>query len=90
MLTLQSQRLRFSYHEAFARLPEAYEALLLDVLQGDQTLFVRIDEVLEAWRLVTPLLRMHLPVHPYASGSWGPAEANQLMAPSGEACWLDW
>ena len=90
MLTLQPQRLRFRYNEVFGRLPEAYEALLLDVLTGDQTLFVRIDEVLESWRLLTPLLELPPKVHPYSAGTWGPAEADGLLAPTGGVCWLNW
>jgi glucose-6-phosphate 1-dehydrogenase len=88
LLTLQTQRLKFRYDDAFDRLPEAYEALLLDLMYGDQTLFVRIDEVLEAWRVVAPLLSEDLPVHPYAAGTWGPAEAERLTVPAGAACVL--
>ena len=88
LLRLQTQRLKFRYEDVFPRLPEAYEALLLDVLHGDQTLFVRIDEVLEAWRLFTPLLAADLPVHPYAAGTWGPPEADRLAVPTGAACLL--
>ncbi len=90
MLTLEPQRLRFRYAEVFGRLPEAYEALLLDVLTGDQTLFVRIDEVLESWRLLTPLLEEPPTPYPYPAGSWGPPEADRLLAPTGGACWLNW
>lgn len=90
MLTLQPQRLRFRYDEAFGRLPEAYETLLLDILTGDQTLFVRIDEVLEAWRLLTPLLELPGRPYPYPAGSWGPPEADRLVAPVGGVCWLNW
>ncbi|NPV46253.1 MAG: glucose-6-phosphate dehydrogenase [Armatimonadetes bacterium] len=90
MLTLQPQRLRFRYDEVFGRLPEAYEALLLDILTGDQTLFVRIDEVLAAWRLLTPLLEMRPRPYPYAAGTWGPREADSLLAPVGGVCWLNW
>ena len=88
LLQLRPQTLRFRYDTAFERLPEAYEALLLDIMHGDQTLFVRIDEVLEAWRLYTPLLTENLPVHPYAAGTWGPAEAERVAAPTGAACFL--
>ena len=47
----------FSYGDHFDSLPDAYQTLLLDVLEGDQTLFVHSDEVLESWRLFDPLLR---------------------------------
>lgn len=88
MLTLREHRLKFSYGEAYEALPEAYEALLLDILMGDQTLFVRIDEVLEAWRLYTPLLEADLPVYPYEPGTWGPKEAERLSVPVGGVCFL--
>jgi glucose-6-phosphate 1-dehydrogenase len=76
---LERQPLHFNYSEAFGELPEAYETLLLDVLEGDQTLFVHADEVEQAWRLYTPLLGRARPVHPYTAGSWGPAESHKLM-----------
>ncbi|MHB8994431.1 MAG: glucose-6-phosphate dehydrogenase [Armatimonadota bacterium] len=88
MLTLREHRLQFRYGEAYEKLPEAYEALLLDVLHGDQTLFVRIDEVLEAWRLCTPLLNANLPLYPYEAGTWGPKEAERLGVPVGGVCFL--
>ena len=88
MLTLREHRLRFNYKEAYEALPEAYEALLLDVLHGDQTLFVRIDEVLQAWRLYTPLLQADLPLYPYEAGTWGPPEAERLSVPVGGVCFL--
>ena len=47
---MQTQRLHFRYDEAFGRLPEAYETLLLDIMTGDQTLFVRADEAEAAWK----------------------------------------
>ena len=71
--------LDFSYADAFGEIPEAYETLLADVIEGDPTLFVRSDEVEQAWRLYTPLLEADLPVHPYPAGSWGPAEAADLL-----------
>lgn len=82
-ITLQTHRLHFRYAEAFGPLPDAYETLLLDILIGDQTLFVRADEVEAVWRLYTPLLEGRLPVHPYAAGTWGPSAANRLLAREG-------
>ena len=78
-LTLLSLPLRFDYDEAFARLPDAYQTLILDVMEGDQTLFVRSDEVETSWALYTPLLEMDLPVLPYSAGSWGPDEVNERL-----------
>ena len=79
-LNLNTQRLRFRYSEAFAPLADAYQTLLLDIMTGDQTLFVRTDEVEGAWRLFAPLLaKGAIPVHPYPAGTWGPPEAEQFM-----------
>ncbi|MFH1330562.1 MAG: glucose-6-phosphate dehydrogenase [Actinomycetota bacterium] len=76
---LRTVSLRFAYAEAFGQVPDAYETLLLDVVEGDQTLFVRADEVEESWRLYQPLLEADLPVHPYPAGSWGPTAARDLL-----------
>ena len=81
---LQTQSLRFHYSEAFGPLPEAYQTLLLDVLQGEQTLFVRTDEVEASWKLYAPLLKNPPSVYEYAPGSWGPPEADRLIARDGE------
>ncbi|MEY6431589.1 glucose-6-phosphate dehydrogenase [Thioalkalicoccus limnaeus] len=62
---------------------DAYEALILDVIGGDHTLFLRYDEVDWAWRIVDPIVqawateRDFIPT--YAAGTWGPAEANRLF-----------
>lgn len=64
-------------------LPDAYETLLLDVLAGDQTLFVRADEAEASWRVYTPVLGNRPPVYPYPAGSWGPAAATALLARGG-------
>ncbi len=65
-------------------LPDAYETLLLDVIQGDQTLFVRSDEVEESWRVFALLLDVAGEVHPYEAGTWGPAAMDQGLALGGE------
>jgi glucose-6-phosphate 1-dehydrogenase len=85
-IELRSQRLQFRYAEAFEPLPDAYETLLLDVIRGDQTLFVRSDEVEAAWKLYTPILENRPPVTFYSAGTWGPPEADRLLA--GRARWL--
>ena len=74
----------FRYAEAFGTLSAGYETLLLEVIQGDQTLFVHADETEAAWRLYTPLLQKHLPLHSYPAGSWGPAATNSLARRSHE------
>jgi len=78
-LQLDSWPLRFGYGEAFESLPDAYQTLLLDVMEGDQTLFVRADEVEASWRLYTPILEAELPLHPYPAGTWGPAVTDEAL-----------
>ncbi|MEP6952732.1 MAG: glucose-6-phosphate dehydrogenase [Solirubrobacteraceae bacterium] len=63
--------------------PTPYEVLLLAAMHGDATRFTRQDGVEEAWRVMAPLLEAPPPVHPYAKGSWGPAEADRLLAGHG-------
>ena len=79
----------FSYDEVFGgKTPPAYQTLLLDVLMGDATLFTRSDEVEAAWGVIDPVLE-YFDRHPartlpsYAPGSWGPAEADDLLEPAG-------
>jgi glucose-6-phosphate 1-dehydrogenase len=57
-----------------------YEVLLHAAMVGDSTRFTRQDNVEETWRILQPLLDSPSPVHPYAKGSWGPEEANRLVA----------
>jgi glucose-6-phosphate 1-dehydrogenase len=75
---MQRLPLHFSYDEAFKALPEAYQTLILDLLTGDQTLFVHADEVETAWQLYAPLLDGGKKILPYPAGSWGPREAEVL------------
>ncbi len=69
------------------RVPEAYERLLHDVLSSNATLFLRDDELLEAWRWIDPVLHYwqesERRPEPYTSGSWGPAAATLLLARDG-------
>ncbi|MHB9021784.1 MAG: glucose-6-phosphate dehydrogenase [Halothiobacillus sp.] len=62
---------------------DAYAALLLDVMRGDQTLFLRYDEVAWAWRVVDPILKTWAVerdyIHTYKAGTWGPKEADRLF-----------
>jgi glucose-6-phosphate 1-dehydrogenase len=91
-LYLYPVRFEFDYGKSFHRpLPEAYERLLLDVLRGDSTLFMRSDELDAAWEFITPILeawrnapRPNFPN--YAAGTWGPAEADRLA----EGCQGGW
>ena len=77
-IRLQTQRLHFRYAEAFVPLPDAYETLLLDVLIGDQTLFVHADWVESSWRLYSPLLDRRPPIQPYPAGTWGPPDTEHV------------
>ncbi|NND13249.1 MAG: glucose-6-phosphate dehydrogenase [Acidimicrobiia bacterium] len=79
-LEIVSIPFHFSYDEAFGRIPEAYETLLADVVEGDQTLFVRADEVEAAWSLYQPILDDPPRSLSYAAGEWGPDEGNDLLA----------
>jgi len=63
--------------------PTPYEVLLNAALTGDSTRFTRQDGVEETWRIMQPLLDAPPPVHPYAPGSWGPKEADSLVAGHG-------
>lgn len=82
-MQLQKQKLHFGYADKFGTLPDGYETLLHDVMIHDQTLFVRGDEVEEAWKLYEPLLYLKVPRYTYDIGDWGPQEANALLAENG-------
>ncbi len=61
--------------------PDAYEQLLGDALRGETFRFAREDYVEEAWRIVDPVLNAVSPPFPYEPGTWGPREAEALVAP---------
>jgi glucose-6-phosphate 1-dehydrogenase len=79
----------FCYSTAFGRTtPEAYERLLLDVLAGDATLFMRRDQVEASWAWVTPILERWAALDgvappTYEAGTWGPREADELIGANG-------
>ena len=81
--TLQTERMQFRYPEVKDSLWDGYETLLLEILRGDQTLFVHADETEASWQLYGPLLRRRTAPHPYPAGSWGPAAADKLMEATG-------
>ena len=83
-ISLQRQSLDFHYGDVFAKLPDAYETLLRDIVMGDQTLFVRSDEVESAWGLYRPFLENSLQPYSYEAGTWGPPEANDLLEKNGQ------
>jgi glucose-6-phosphate 1-dehydrogenase len=82
--------MEFHHSEYFGErvLPDAYERLLLDALQGDAALFARGDEIELAWRLIDPLTAEREPL-PYPPGSAGPAAADALLARDGRR-WIGW
>ncbi len=78
----------FTYGAAFLEeSPDAYERLLLDAMIGDPTLFIRSDEVDQAWQIVNPIVeawqQASAPLSTYEAGTWGPREADQLIERKG-------
>ena len=87
-MRLQQQALNMSFAEAFGvRNPDAYERLLMDVVRGNQTLFMRRDEVEAAWTWIDPILQAWSaspePPKPYTSGTWGPSASIALIERAG-------
>lgn len=89
-IAMQPVDMDFHYDEAFTAdsVPEAYETLLLNALEGDATLFTRSDGIEAAWRVVDSVLQGWKtadapPLTTYTPGSWGPAEADELLGRNG-------
>lgn len=88
-MQLSPVTMRFFYHEVFkTSSPDAYETLLLDVIAGDCTLFMRDDEAEAAWSVIMPILEVwestKITGFPnYRAGTWGPEEAEILIAQDG-------
>jgi glucose-6-phosphate 1-dehydrogenase len=84
-MSMAPAHLTFDYQQHFgAGPPEAYERLLMDALEGDQTLFLRSDEIEASWRYADAVLGAWAedaapPLLEYESGSWGPPEAQALF-----------
>jgi glucose-6-phosphate 1-dehydrogenase len=83
LMRLESAHMTFCYEDSFAagHNLEAYEHLLLQAMQGNQTLFTRSDGVERLWEIAEPALRDPPPVRPYAKGSWGPEGVEHIVAP---------
>ena len=86
---IQPVKMDFRYSSYFGQSPpEAYERLICDCISGDKTLFARADEVKHSWKIFTPLLD-YWAAHPpkdfpnYASGSWGPTAADEMIQKDG-------
>ncbi|HYV35594.1 MAG TPA: hypothetical protein VE988_07815, partial [Gemmataceae bacterium] len=79
-------KMEFNYNTSFGgKSPEAYERLILDVMAGDSTLFMRRDAVETAWHWVMPILeawesRRERFLPEYRAGTWGPVEADRMIA----------
>lgn len=89
-IAMQPVDMDFHYDEAFTAdsVPEAYETLLLNALEGDATLFTRSDGIEAAWRVIDSVLQgweseAAPPLATYATGSWGPVEADELLGRNG-------
>lgn len=89
-IAMQPVDMDFHYVDAFTpdSVPEAYETLLLNALEGDATLFTRSDGIEAAWRVIDSILQgwqtsSAPPLAPYVPGSWGPAAAEQLLGQNG-------
>jgi glucose-6-phosphate 1-dehydrogenase len=86
-MKLEPVEMDFTYTDGLSQsLPEAYETLLLDVLDGEATSFMRTDQIEAAWKVVMPILnawkkspRKQLKFYP--AGSWGPEAADKLLKP---------
>ncbi|MBI3839730.1 MAG: glucose-6-phosphate dehydrogenase [Planctomycetia bacterium] len=93
-MRLRMTDLDFSFVREFAgTMPEAYERLLLDVFQGDASLFARADEVELAWGIVDPIAAAWREIRQpaletYEPGLWGPANATEWMSQQGRQ-WFD-
>jgi glucose-6-phosphate 1-dehydrogenase len=92
-MRLSTVDMLFNYTDAYATdPPEAYETLLIDAMAGDATLFMRADQVEASWSAITNILEVWESQPPadfpnYPSGSWGPEEAQSLIARDGHA-WI--
>ncbi len=82
-LRLGQAEMIFRYEDSFGLSHglEAYERLILDAMQGDQSLFTTAAGVERLWEISTPLLEHPPSIQPYPAGSWGPAAAGKVTAP---------
>ena len=82
-MSTRTLQLHASFRDDNQRQLGAYEALLMDVIEGDHSLFIRFDEVEWSWKVVDPILRQFSLeqefIQSYRAGSWGPEEASQLF-----------
>ncbi len=90
---MRSVEMDFHYRDSFGDgLPEAYEKLLLDALEGDASLFTRSDAIEASWKLIDPVLKLWESASTpglsyYEPGAWGPTDADELIGESSRS-WL--
>ncbi|OYW30555.1 MAG: glucose-6-phosphate dehydrogenase [Caulobacter sp. 12-67-6] len=88
-MRLQSLPLSLSFSQSGGRRRIAYEKLFLDVFRGDRTLFVRRDEVEQAWKFIDGVsaawAAANIEPAPYAAGTWGPQSSSALISPGGRS-----
>jgi glucose-6-phosphate 1-dehydrogenase len=87
-MSLRPAEMVFDYFSCSTMSPEAYETLIADALLGDPTLFMRWDQVEEAWDAIETIQQVWKTTPPknfpnYKAGSWGPEEADELLARQG-------
>jgi len=86
---VQNVNMDFHYSDlSNQRIPSAYERLIYDSIKGDSTLFARTEEVLEAWKFLTPVIEAwknehEVPLYGYPSGTWGPDKTDDLIEDKG-------
>jgi glucose-6-phosphate 1-dehydrogenase len=89
ILHMGAVEMKFNYEDYFGRTPSTgYERLIYDCMTGDATLFQRADMVEAGWSVITPILDVWKALPPrsfpnYKAGSWGPKEADDLLARDG-------
>lgn len=95
-MRLRTGPLHLDFHQAFpsARIPDAYERLLLEVMKGQQYLFVRRDEVEHSWRWIDRLIRgwesRDIAPKRYPAGSWGPVSSIAMITQDGRSWYEDY
>jgi glucose-6-phosphate 1-dehydrogenase len=85
-LSIRSVNMDFQYGSSFlVDVPEAYETLILDAIRDDGTLFTRQDGVERSWEICDALIQQWQQGQPqlYRAGSWGPEQADELLARDG-------
>jgi len=82
---VQTVNMDFHYSDlSHQRIPSAYERLIYDSIKGDSTLFARTEEVIAAWKFLSPVIdswknSKDIPLHGYPAGTWGPEKADELI-----------